>query len=223
MAKSTVFFARKFEAAIDQSIMNRLEEQLTNSSLSYPGLDSYWECAYHMADLTPKTNHALLAVSISLAKHAISLLLQNSVVECSGLRPSRIIAITSYFRHDHYLGDLIHFEVDEKDVEFETLVKPLTKTTHFMDSPRILSTLQVGSDYDPKEQVLRNRLGVLSSSSKPAAIFKWTGHINSTTSSQMAHLVWFDPDDHVRAVHHVNVTDASKVNSFNFLFSWFTK
>ncbi|XP_046464696.1 xylosyltransferase oxt-like [Daphnia pulex] len=213
MAKSTVFFARKFEAAIDQSIMNRLEEQLTNSSLSYPGLDSYWESAYHMADLTPKTNHALLAVSLSLAKHAISLLLQNSVVECPGLRPSRIIAITSYFRHDHYLGDLIHFEVDEKNVEFETLVKPLTKTTHFMDSPRILSTLQVGSDYDPKEQVLRNRLGVLSSSSKPAAIFKWTGHINSTTSSQMAHLVWFDPDDHVRAVHHVNVTDASKMSN----------
>ncbi len=171
-----------------------------------------------MADLTPKTNHALLAVSLSLTKHAISLLLQNSVVECPGLRPSRIVAITSYFRHDHYLGDLIHFEVDEKDVEFETLVKPLTKTTHFMDSPRILSTLQVGSDYDPKEQVLRNRLGVLSSSSKPVAIFKWTGHVNSTTSSQLAHLTWFDPDDHVRAVHHVNVTDASKVISSFQLF-----
>lgn len=216
MAKSTVFFARKFEAAIDQSIMNRLEEQLTNSSLNYPGLDSYWESAYHRADLTPKTNHALLAVSLSLTKHAISLLLQNSVVECSGLRPSRIVSITSYFRHDHYLGDLIHFEVDENNVEFETLVKPLTKTTHFMNSPRILSTLQVGSDFDPKEQVLRNRLGVLSSTSKPVVIFKWTGHVNSTTA-QLSHLIWFDPDDHVRAVHHVNLTDASKVISlFSF-------
>nr|SVE74964.1 EOG090X01AN [Daphnia dolichocephala] len=215
MAKSTVFFARKFEAAIDQSIMNRLEEQLTNSSLSYPGLDSYWESAYHRADLTPKPNQALLTVALSLAKHAISLLLQNSVAECSDLRPSRVVGITSYFRHDHYLGDLINFEVDEKDTEFEALVKPLTKTTHLMDSPRILSTLQVGSDYDPKEQVFRNRLGVLSSRSKLIATFKWTGQINSTATSQLAHLVWFDPDGNVRAVHNVNVTEASKTSNQN--------
>nr|SVE79959.1 EOG090X01AN [Daphnia magna]SVE81156.1 EOG090X01AN [Daphnia magna] len=215
MAKSTVFFARKFEAAIDQSVMNRLEEQLTNTSLSYPGLDCYWESAYHRADLTPKPNKALLTVALSLAKHAISLLLQNSVAECPGLRPSRVAAITSYFRHDHYLGDLIHFEVDEKDVEFEALVKPLTKTIHLMKSPRILSTLQVGSDFDPKEQVFRNRLGVLSSRSKPIATFKWTGHINTTAASQLAHLVWFDPDDNVRAVHNVNVTDASKMGNQN--------
>ncbi len=211
MAKSTVFFARKFEAALDQSIMNRLEEQLTNSSLGYPGWDSYWESAYHTSDLTPKPNNALLVITASLAQHAISLLLQNRINECPRLRPSRIIALTSYFRHDHYQGDLIHFEVQEKDVKFETLVKPLSKTTHFTDSPRILSTLQVGSDYDPKEQVLRNRLGVLWSSSKPTAIYKWTGHANTT--AKMANLVWFDPEDHVRAVYQVNVSDSSKVNS----------
>nr|SVE71518.1 EOG090X01AN [Daphnia similis]SVE72151.1 EOG090X01AN [Daphnia similis] len=215
MTKSTVFFARKFEAAIDQSVMNRLEEQLTNTSLSYPGLDCYWESAYHRADLTPKPNQALLTVALSLAKHAISLLLQNSVAECPGLRPSRVVAITSYFRHDHYLGDLIHFEVDEKDVEFEALVKPLTKTTHLTKSPRILSTLQVGSDFDPKEQVFRNRLGVLSSRSKPIATFKWTGRINTTAASQLAHLVWFDPDDNVWAVHNVNMTDATKMGNQN--------
>lgn len=215
MAKSTVFFARKFEAALDQSIMNRLEDQLTNSSLTYPGLDSYWENAYHVSDLTPKTNHALLAVTESLAKHAISLLLQNSVTECTSLRPSRTVAITSYFRHDHYQGDLIHFEVDEKHVLFETLVKPLSKTIHFVDSPRLLSIFQVGSDYDPKELVLRNRLGVLSSRSKPVVIYKWASHVSNTSS--LAHLVWFDPDDNARAVYQVNVTNTSKVNVI-FLF-----
>ena len=211
MAKSTVFFARKFEAALDQSIMNRLEEQLTNASLSYPGLDCYWESAYHMSDLTPKPSKALLAITTSLAKHSISLLIQNSATECPKLEPSRIIAVTSYFRRDHYQGDLIHFEVEEA-VKFETLVKPLSKTTYFAESPRIISTLQVGSDYDPKEQVLRNRLGVLWSSSKPTAIYKWAGH-NTTTS--MANLVWFDPDDQIRAVYQVNVTENSKVIGLN--------
>lgn len=209
MAKSTVFFARKFEAAIDQSIMNRLEEQLTNSSLKFPGLDSYWENVYHMSDLTPKPNKALLAVMISLAKHAISLLLQNNQLECTNLQPSRIIAATSYFRHDHYQGDLIHFEVYQKNVKFETLVKPLSKTVHLEKPHRILSTLEVGSDYDPKEQVLRNRLGVLSSGSKAVVTYKWASQVTNT--SKPAYIICFDPDDKFRAVYQINVTNISKV------------
>lgn len=215
MGKSIVFFARKFEASIDQSILNRLEENITKISPNYPGWNSYWESAFHIADVTPKSSTAILFIAKSFSRHAISLLLQNNADKCPRLRPSGIISITSYFRHDHYQGDLVHFEVDESDVKFETLVKPLSKFTHSVDSPRILSTLQVGSDYDPKEQVLRNRLGVLSSSSKPTVIYKWTAHVNFSFS--FAHLVWFDPDDHVRAVYQVNVTETSKVCLPNYI------
>nr|CAG4649102.1 EOG090X01AN [Scapholeberis mucronata]SVE93458.1 EOG090X01AN [Scapholeberis mucronata] len=211
MAKSTVFFARKFEAALDQSIMNRLEEQLTNISLSFPGLDCYWESAYDVSDSTPKQNPAVLTVATKLAKHALTLQVQNSLNECSGLQPNQIVAITSYFRHDHYQGDLIQFEVEGENVKFETLVKPLDKTSHVANTPRVLSTFLVGSDYDPKELVLRNRLGVLSPTSKPVAVYKWASHVNNTFKN--AHLVWFDPNNHVKAVHSVNVTNTSKMNS----------
>ena len=212
MTKSAVYFARKFEAALDQSIMNRLEEQLANTSLNYPGLDSYWESAYHVSDLTPKSNPAVVTVATNLAKHAVTLLLQNTPTECSPRLvqlPIRIVSLTSYYRHDHYQGELIHFEVAEENVLFETLVKPVGKTSHLTDSPPFLSIFMAGSDYDPKELVLRNRLGVLSSTSKPVVVFKWANHINNTMKS--AHLVWFDPSDRVKAVHSVNVTNTSKV------------
>nr|CAG4641469.1 EOG090X01AN [Eurycercus lamellatus] len=91
MGKSVVFFGRKFEAAIDQSIMNRLEEHVTNVSLNFRGWDSYWESAFHEADLTPKPNSAFLAVATSLARHSLSLLTQT---ESNLSSPSHLILAT---------------------------------------------------------------------------------------------------------------------------------
>lgn len=232
MAKSpTIFFARKFESSIDQSVMNRLEEKfVANASLAYPGWDSYWENAYHVADVTPRPHPALIAVTKSLARHALALLTSSSQLKptdvCSSFpKPDRIVSVTSYFRLDHYQGDLILFEAGG-ETQFEALVKPLAKSKILpksgSPSTRFLASIQIGSDYDPKEQVLRNRLGVLSSDAKPVTVLRWatqqhsvdinqTGGLNQNSSSETAHLVWFDPDDHVRFVHAVNISDNSKV------------
>lgn len=256
MAKSPfIHFARKFEAALDQSVMNRLEEQfIVNKSLSYSGWDSYWENAYHSADMSPPSTPALLAAATSLARHALTLLLTGSshlnIVDlkndeqCSHFpSPDRIVSITSYFRLDHYQGDLILFGAGEV-TQFEALVKPLSKSTIMASgspSPLTLTSLQVGSDYDPKEQVLRNRLGVLSSESKPVAIYRWTAGkeklknqtSNNNISDDPPHLIWFDPNDLVKMVQPLNVSEISKVRSYNptsyiillnnyeFQFCWF--
>nr|CAG4646048.1 EOG090X01AN [Macrothrix elegans] len=208
MSKSSVFFARKFESAIDQTIINRLEEKITNTSITLPGWNSYWENTYYHKDLKTAQNSALVAVATSLASHSLALLNQNSEAKCSHLNPGTVISVTSYFRLDHYQGDLILFEDDITDGQFEVLVKPLSKTTFLVNNPRIVQALQVGSDYDPKEQILRNRLGVLSPSAKPIAVFKWNDHFNVT--SNFAHLVWFDAKGRLRAVHQINVTDTAK-------------
>lgn len=90
--------------------------------------------------------------------------------------------------------------------QLEALVKPLSRTVFVDSGVRLLTALQVGSNYDPKEQILRNRIGVLSQLSKPVAFLKWS--TNQNTSVQ---LVWFDPSLRVRAVHTVNITDTAKV------------
>jgi len=154
--------------------------------------------------VTPAANPALLAVASSLARHAVSLLDQDP--HRCGLKAGSIKSMTSYFRRDHYQGDLIHFNVD--GAQLETLVKPLSRTVFAASATRLVTVLQVGSNYDPKEQILRNRIGVLSQLSKPVAFFKW--NTNQNTSIQ---LVWFDPSHRVRAVHTVNITDTAKAGS----------
>lgn len=214
MSKMKVFFARKFEAAIDQSIINKLEEQIAHSPLDFQGWDSYWESAYHVADTTPPPNEALLAVAISLARHALSLLLQDRPENCPAFKPVSIISITSYFRMDRYIGDLIFFESDQK-TKFELLAKPLNKATFMEGGSRLLTSIEVGSDYDPKEQVLRNRLGVLSPKSKPVVMYRWNDHANVT--SEVVNFIWFDSSRALRAVQQGNVSETTKVTQINGL------
>ena len=213
MNKSIVFFGRKFEAAIDQSVINRLEERLANASISHQGWDSYWESVYHVSDLSPSPNQALLAISASLTRHSLLLMMQHHSDANCFVKPERIITITSFFRLDHYQGDLILFNGASETAQFEALVKPMSRSVFPNgSSPRSLGILKVGSDYDPKEQVLRNRLDAMGSTSKPVAVFRWTlnSQINSTISP-VAQLAWFDPDYRLRSVNLVNVSDASKV------------
>ena len=233
VAKShALFFGRKFEAALDQSVMNRLEERfIANASLSFPGWDSYWENAFHSADLTPQPDPTLLAAASSLARHVLSLLthlepqesesrVRNASPCALPRQPGKIVSITSYFRLDHHQGDLILFDVGSEGVQFEALVKPLSKTWLIQNlvtggPSRVVSVLQVGSDYDPKERVMRNRLGVLTPNSKVVAAYKWTQQANNnhTETNSSAQLVWFDPMDRVRFVGPVNCSQAAKVSS----------
>lgn len=203
-------FARKFEASLDQSIMNRIEEHLlsTNVSMYLPGWESYWQSVYDADDLNEQSHLALLTIAMSLARRSLT-----SLTDL--YKPSRIISITSYFRSDHYQGDLVLIEVD-KDAQLEVLTRPLNKAIieelSASQSTFALNSLQVGSDYDPKEKVLRNRLSVLSPGSKPVVVYKWEpqqekGFPNHTQNSQTAQLVWFDPDDKVRFVHSIKVTN----------------
>ena len=223
--KNTIHFARKFESAIDQSIINRLEEIVTNTSVDYPGWDSYWESVFHVADVYPPANKALLAFAGSIARHSVSLLGQDSSWQCQlNAKSMRALAATSYFHRDNYKGDLILFDgvVDvggglTHGVQLEVYVKPLSKT-RFFTTWRPLSLFQVASDYDPKEQVLRNRIGVLSQISKIVVHYKWAGVLDNGNATLQ--LVWFDPQLRVRAVHEANISDASKVIFINILLSF---
>ena len=201
-----MFFARKFDSAIDQSVINRLEEEQHGvDPISYPRWAGYWENVYHTSDTTPTSNRALLSVSSCIGQSVLSQ--ANQSLFCELKRP-RTVALTSYFHHDFYQGDLILYDVllNGQIAQLEALVRPLNKTILSPES-RLMSTLRVGSDYDPKEQTLRNRMGVLSQLSKPMAFYKWGNYPGAVVQ-----FTWFDPELKVRAVHDVNISDTSKVN-----------
>lgn len=67
-----LYFARKFEPIVDQTVVNRLDEWLYGA---YPtnlsGLHSYWENIYHHSDLSPPPDDALVTVATSLTRLAI--------------------------------------------------------------------------------------------------------------------------------------------------------
>ena len=211
VAKNNVFFARKFESVIDQSVINHLEGmQLSNASINFQGWDSYWENVYDFADSFPlPNNRALVAIGKSIIQESFTRLRYDPT--CF-ITMEQILFVTSYFYRDHYKGDLFLSDVQmgNERVQIEAFVTPLSQTSFFSPSHSMLHTLQVGSDYDPKEQTLRNRIGVLSQFSKPTALYKWSGHFNSSAST-IVHFIWFDPALKVRVVHDVNITDSSKV------------
>ena len=106
-----IFFARKFESALDISVMNRLEERfITDDPQVYPGWQNYWENAFHSDDVSPKQNPTLLAAAQGLVRLALSHLsdrqkLQESPTSshCSLVQqPDKIVAITSFFSRDDH-------------------------------------------------------------------------------------------------------------------------
>ena len=82
--------------------------KITNTTLNHGGWDGYWENVFHSSDVTPAVNEALLVLSSSLTRHAASLLNQDRLNACV-LKPGSIKAVTSYFRRDHYQGNLFLF------------------------------------------------------------------------------------------------------------------
>lgn len=51
---SQLFFARKFEAIINQAIINKVEEWVYGPPSNSVNLLGYWQSIYHQADLTPQ-------------------------------------------------------------------------------------------------------------------------------------------------------------------------
>ena len=207
VSAGSIHFARKFEAVIDQSVINRLEEMLTNSTITYPGWDSYWENVYQSTGLVAATDAALLAVCMSVGQQALRTI-QDQAQRCP-LQVIGVVEVNSYFYRDEYKGAAILYDVllNGQEFQLETLVKPSGRTKIY----RSMSNLQVGDQYDPKEQVLRNRMGVLCQLSKPVAFYNWSGYLS--TNGTIVHFVWFDPFLHVKAVHQVNISDTAKVFS----------
>ncbi|XP_064113215.1 xylosyltransferase oxt-like [Macrobrachium nipponense] len=181
-ASRNLFFARKFEAVINQAVINQVDAWLyTPYYSSTQGLESYWENRYHHEDRPAGSNDVsvtLYNAAARLSTKTVTQLLISKNRECH-LYASAVLEANSYQVSDEFKGILVQYVgniKNEASFNLETWFFPHNKYRPPFDKSvyRIIS-VEVGSDFDVKEQVFRNLGGALGPNSDITVITRWTG------------------------------------------------
>nr|XP_018901650.1 PREDICTED: xylosyltransferase oxt [Bemisia tabaci] len=210
--EKNIFFARKFEPIVSQTVISQVEEWLYGPyPQGIPNLLSYWQSTYHYADLSPQTNDALVTIATSLARIA-SKQLSNPL--CAAI-PVKLLQIHTYLHNDQYEGSLILYEVLYKSSainssQLETMIKPKNFFKKLTSSGPIsrLKVLSISSDYDQKEQMSRDFMQVIGPFSEPHAIYQWISgkdHVNLT-------FLWLDPTNTLAEASYVYMDESASIS-----------
>ncbi|CAL1290966.1 unnamed protein product [Larinioides sclopetarius] len=185
------YFARKFEPIINQQIIEQVETWIYGSKKGITNLDSYWQNDYHFLDKSPPTDDSRISIYESFARLGLKQL-QAISKTCKGL--------------------LILYKAQpvggNKPVILETQVRPIQ---HYIVYKGIgptgrLKFLQVGSDYDLKEQVFRNFGRILGPFSDVGLIHRW-----GPGTQFSATFVWVDPTNTVAGSYEVKIEAGNQV------------
>uniref|UniRef100_A0A182LRE1 protein xylosyltransferase n=1 Tax=Anopheles culicifacies TaxID=139723 RepID=A0A182LRE1_9DIPT len=209
-----LFFARKFEAAVNQAIVLQLEEWIFGPyPADYPNLHSYWQNVYHHEDTSTLADGALLNV-------AYSLLRTNARINSVQLyEPLRIREITHYFERDAYRGFLVRYEAmaqgETDPIELETWISPVVtaKVTRSTPLARRLIHLEVSTEYDEKEQLSRNFPRIIGTNAEPALIFRLAAPLESerlkgaNATNFSLTVEWINPVGTIVASSHFTIED----------------
>ena len=107
------YFARKFEAIVNQEVINELDGWLYGE---YPsdtkGLQYYWENLYHYDDNITITSDGYLTFFYSFARIATKLLSRGRKGNCQLHRNGPIRETTYLNQHDHLAGLLVLYDVE---------------------------------------------------------------------------------------------------------------
>ncbi|XP_053673319.1 xylosyltransferase oxt [Anopheles nili] len=209
-----LFFARKFEAMVNQAIVLQLEEWIFGPyPADYVNLHAYWQNVYHHEDTATTVDGAMLNV-------AHSLLRINARTNGAQLyEPLKIREITHYLERDSYRGFLVRHEAILQDtgvlVELETWVSPIVtaKVTRSTSLARRVIHLEVSTDYDEKEQLSRNFQRIIGTNAEPALIFRLAPPIDSekvkgaNATNYSLTVEWIDPMGAAVTSSHFTIED----------------
>uniref|UniRef100_A0A182PIG7 protein xylosyltransferase n=1 Tax=Anopheles epiroticus TaxID=199890 RepID=A0A182PIG7_9DIPT len=219
-----LFFARKFEAMVNQAIVLQLEEWMFGPyPAEYPNLHSYWQNVYHHEDTATPVDGALLNVAYSLLR------INGRTNSVQFYEPGRIREISHYFERDTYRGFLVRHEAvgTEKGIriELETLISPVVtaKVTRTTPLARRVIHLEVSTEYDEKEQLSRNFPRIIGTNAEPALIFRLAPPLESerlkgaSVTNYSLTVEWIDPVGTIVAASHFTIEDSPNgpPHSFN--------
>ncbi|EEC20592.1 xylosyltransferase I, putative, partial [Ixodes scapularis] len=200
-----VFFARKFEPVVSRRIVDQLERWISDpaseASTAAPVVADagYWQSQYEPLDDDATLEDHQLTAYQSLTRLALS----RAEFTCSqppegGLH---VRGVSLYFYGDQFQGLLVSW--GSLSATTEAFLSPRNhRRNGDADLPASvrLRLLQVGSQYDPKEQMLRDFPRLLGPRSEPGALHSWAaGRALAVT------FVWVDPAKVVAGSYEVRV------------------
>ncbi|XP_022241938.1 xylosyltransferase 2-like [Limulus polyphemus] len=205
------FFGRKFEPIINQQIIEQVERWIKGPrEIVSPGISFYWQNEYHQKDKSPPPDDAKISLYQSLARLACRQL-GDAVKPCSVI-PLEVEEASLFFDSDVYKGTLVLFRAAARGVPSPVLLEVQARPRqHYIVHKPVgptgrLKFLQVGTDFDLKEQVFRNFGRIIGPFSEPAALHKWgPGKEFSAT------FVWMDPIKTVAGSYEVKVEIGNQV------------
>ncbi|XP_048860520.1 xylosyltransferase 1-like isoform X1 [Brienomyrus brachyistius] len=210
------FFARKFEASVNQEVINQLDAFLFGPlAPSTPGLQAYWENVYDEHDGVGSLSDAQLTYYHAFGRmglaHAASPAQGNpSTSSCRYLPVGHPVSVHLYFMSDQFQGYLVRHHATNlatsKVEALETWVTPKT-AFRFSGPPGSFSRLQfieIGTDWDAKERIFRNFGNLMGPLDEPVGMQQWAKGPNVTVT-----VVWVDPTNVIAATYDVLIDGAA--------------
>ncbi|XP_075558234.1 xylosyltransferase oxt isoform X3 [Dermacentor variabilis] len=203
-----VFFARKFESSVSRKVLDQVDMWIVESrphhSSAGPAVPptGYWQSEYDRGDDVAADDDKL-TVYVSLAKLADRHLGSLCAISRNRTLPS-IDAVHLYFFGDQFQGLLVSYTTGGDS--FEAHLAPLERwqpgNQETAAAPALarLRFISVGSEYDPKEQLVRDFARILGPDSSPGVLHSWgAGQAVAVT------IVWVDPAKVVAGSYEVQV------------------
>ncbi|XP_013928107.1 PREDICTED: xylosyltransferase 1-like, partial [Thamnophis sirtalis] len=214
------FFARKFEAVVNQEVISQLDYYLYgNYPSGTPGLRSYWENVYDepdgihtISDVALTLYHSFSRLGLKKAETSFHMDGDNS---CRYYPMGHPVSVHLYFLADHFQGFLIkHHTTNLAASKLETLETwVIPKKVFKIASPPSdfgrLQFLEVGTDWDAKERIFRNFGGLISPTDEPVGMQKWAKGPNVTVT-----VIWVDPVNVIAATYDILIESSAEFTHY---------
>ncbi|XP_063816764.1 xylosyltransferase 2 isoform X2 [Pseudophryne corroboree] len=200
------FFARKFESAVNQEVLDILDAHLFGElKPSTPGLKGYWENVYDSMEGVEGLTDVTMTAYASFTRFSMQDLHSpektSSKTACSYSADSFPSSVEIYFYDDHFQGYLVTQKVQHNEtLEIWLMPRGTMKLVDQVAAASRIQSLEVGTDWDPKERVFRNFGGLIGPLDEPLAMQKWTHGLNITVT-----VVWIDPTYIIAASYDIAV------------------
>ncbi|KAM7447918.1 Xylosyltransferase 2 [Porites harrisoni] len=218
-SQSTNYFARKFEAIVNQEVINQLDSWLYDP---YPantqGLNYYWENMYHHEDSITKTSDVFATFYQAFVRVGLKSLKTPSVQgshsrKCLPGGTGIIKEVTILNQHDQLGGVLALYDVDvlsssgqKRTVTMETWLAPLSHeellNLNMSNGPQRLVGLEVGTIWDQKERVFRNLARLMGPWDDPVLVHRWVHGKEFDVK-----IMWVDPINVVTGIYEMRVVE----------------
>lgn len=212
-----LFFGRKFEAIISQSLVQRLEEWMSVGEVAeLENWKSYWQSIYHHLDTSPKADDALLTLCTSLIRLSMESHFEGLIAEqqrAELMATVKILEVTYYMDDDRFKGFLVHYRLEDAEKnhwEFEFLAKgtQMVQTNKKSKFAQRISVLEVSTDFDQKEQRARNYAKVMGPFADPVVVFQLRRTKEAAAGSQAnVTALWIDPAGNIGDISEIIIDD----------------